>query len=184
MPCTYARGSGSFAFGFGGPGGATITVTMSELVLPTVVTTFTDGPNKGQEACVFAIRAPRSSSERLILGDSFLRSAYVVFDLINNEAALAQTKFNVTDSNVVAFASLGATVPSSTPAPSQANVADGVLTASPTSYAAAAAFTASSAASSAAGQMVARGGDVISVGMAVLVAMVAGGTSWAVLYTV
>jgi hypothetical protein len=36
-----------------------------------------------------------------VLGDTFLRSAYVVYDLQNNQISLAQTDFNATGSNVV-----------------------------------------------------------------------------------
>ncbi|KAK0710205.1 aspartic peptidase domain-containing protein [Lasiosphaeria miniovina] len=167
VPYSYARGGGSFAFGFGGANGATINVAMSELVLP-VVGNFTQGPNKGQDACEFGIRAVSSSSDALVLGDTFLSSAFVIYDLVNDEVALAQTKFNVTDSNIVAFGSLSATVPSSTPAPSQAQIADGVVTASPTSYAAASAFAVTSAG---ARGVRGAGGEAAGVMMAVLVAV-------------
>jgi hypothetical protein len=36
-----------------------------------------------------------------VLGDTFLRSAYVVYDLQNNQISIAQTDFNATSSNVV-----------------------------------------------------------------------------------
>jgi Eukaryotic aspartyl protease len=49
-----------------------------------------------------------------LLGDSILRSAYVVFDLANERIGLAQAKLNATDSNVVPFASSGAPIPSAT----------------------------------------------------------------------
>ncbi len=41
---------------------------------------------------------------------------------MNNEIGIAATNFNATKTNIVAFPSLGATIPSSTPAPSQAAV--------------------------------------------------------------
>lgn len=76
-----------------------ITVDMSELVIPVAA-----GPNgeplafaDGTEACIFGIsRADGGSS---VLGDTFLRSAYVVYDLGRNEISLAQTRFNATGSS-------------------------------------------------------------------------------------
>lgn len=82
----------------------------------------------------------------IILGDSFLRSAYVVYDLVNNPAAMAQTKFNTTDSEVVPFASFGATVPHATLAPDKGagTGADYAVTVTATvAYSAATGFAAS-----------------------------------------
>jgi hypothetical protein len=42
-----------------------------------------------------------------VLGDTFLRSAYVVYDLDNNEISLAQSAFNATTSNVIEITSAG-----------------------------------------------------------------------------
>ncbi|KFY41714.1 hypothetical protein V494_02820, partial [Pseudogymnoascus sp. VKM F-4513 (FW-928)] len=47
----------------------------------------------------------------ILFGDTFLRSAYVVYDLANNEIGLAQTDFNAKGSNIVEFASMGAAIP-------------------------------------------------------------------------
>ena len=54
--------------------------------------------NGGSSTCLFGI-AP-SGGTLAILGDTFLRSAYVVYDLENNQISLAQTNFNSTTSNV------------------------------------------------------------------------------------
>jgi hypothetical protein len=45
------------------------------------------------------------------LGDTFLRSAYVVYDLANNEISLAQTDFNATSSSVKEIAAGPSGVP-------------------------------------------------------------------------
>jgi hypothetical protein len=37
----------------------------------------------------------------VVLGDTFLRSAYVVYDLQNHEISLAATNFNATSSNIL-----------------------------------------------------------------------------------
>jgi len=52
-----------------------------------------------------------------VLGDTFLRSAYVVYDLSNNEISLAQTNFNATKSNVMEIQSGSAGVPNATGVP-------------------------------------------------------------------
>ena len=49
-----------------------------------------------------------------VLGDTFLRSAYVVYDLANNEISLAQTNFNSTSSHVLEIGSGTGSVPGAT----------------------------------------------------------------------
>jgi hypothetical protein len=56
--------------------------------------TFTDGST----ACLFGIAPAQGGT--VVLGDTFLRSAVVVYDLANNEISLAQTVFNATASDV------------------------------------------------------------------------------------
>lgn len=170
LPCDYRAAAGYLAFGFGGPGGAVVNVGLSELVLG-AVGNYTGGKHDGKTACRFGIRTAQEGGS-FVLGDTFLRSAYVVYDLINDQAALAQAKFNVTETNVVPFASLSATIPSSTPAPNEAKVEEGLVTATPTSYAAAAAFTATSGA--AAGRLGGERGLLGGVALAVMVSVGAG----------
>ncbi|KAJ2988205.1 hypothetical protein NUW58_g4102 [Xylaria curta] len=120
IPCAMGNNNGYFTFGFGGQGGPAIKVGMDELVLPIFTggpVPFNSGPFKGQDACQFGIQ--NISGNSFLLGDTFLRSAYVVYDLENNEIAIAPTDFNATTSNIIPFPSLKATIPSSTPAPSQ-----------------------------------------------------------------
>ena len=66
----------------------------------------------GNEQCIFGI-AP-SEGSTAVLGDTFLRSAYVVYDLANNEISLAQTDFNATDSHVLEIGTGTASVPGAT----------------------------------------------------------------------
>ena len=120
IPCSMAQSAGVFSFGFAGPGGPRISVDMTELVLPLTTGAapkFASGPYKGQAACEFGIQ--NFSSDPFLLGDTFLRSAYVVYDLLNNEVGIAATDFNSTDSDIVAFPSYGAEIPSATLAPAQ-----------------------------------------------------------------
>ncbi|KAJ6784185.1 hypothetical protein PWT90_04759 [Aphanocladium album] len=120
VACNIANTGAYFSFGFGGSQGPRINVTMDELVLDSAGVNISNGRNsRGTPACVFGIQqqAPSKdgSQNTYLLGDSFMRSAYVVYDLDNNQVAIAPTKFNATASNVVAFPSKGATIPSSTP---------------------------------------------------------------------
>lgn len=75
-----------------------------------------------------------------------------MYDLINNQAAIAQTKFNTSESEIVTFASLSAKVPHATLAPHSGNGtgADDAVTATATaiaSYSAASGFADSYASS-------------------------------------
>ena len=121
VPCALAQNTGTLNYQFGSVGGPTIKVAMSQIVLPLVlangeVPTY---PN-GEAACQLGIEA--AGDLPVLFGDTFLRSAYVVYDLDNNRIALAQTDFNATGSNVVAFPSQGAAIPSATSAANEAQV--------------------------------------------------------------
>ncbi|PNY24890.1 Elongation factor G, mitochondrial [Tolypocladium capitatum] len=122
LPCSCANHAGHFSFVFSGPNGPRINVTMNELVLPLTSgppPKFTSGPYRGKTMCGFGL--VNQTEPPFILGDTFLRSAYVVYDLVNNEIGLAATNFNSTKTNVVAFASGGATIPSATAVSNQGN---------------------------------------------------------------
>lgn len=120
VPCSFSSSNGVFVYQFGGSGGPSINVSMSELTMPLSsgpAPQFPSGPYQGQGACLFGIQ--NTTGEPFLLGDTFLRSAYVVYDLVNNEIALAQTDFDATSSNIVPFASYGASIPSATKASDQ-----------------------------------------------------------------
>lgn len=120
IPCNFKESEGHFSFGFAGPKGPRINVTMDELVLNLVKGTppkFPSGVHKGLDMCQFGIQ--NFTQAPYLLGDTFLRSAYVVYDLINNQIGIAATDFNSTDSNIVPFPSLSAQIPSATVAPDQ-----------------------------------------------------------------
>lgn len=115
VPCDLEKNTGTLNYAFGGAGGPTIKVQMSQLVLPLTTNTgevpkFTNG----QTVCQLGIQP--AGDLPTLFGDTFLRSAYVVYDLENNKIALAQTDFNATNSNIVPFASQGAPIPSATQA--------------------------------------------------------------------
>lgn len=110
VPCSFASNTTTLDYTFTSP---TISISMAELVLKAV------GPNgaplyfnNGEQACVFGISPAGTSTS--VLGDTFLRSAYVVYDLSNNEISLAQTKFNVTSTNILEIGTGTNAVPSAT----------------------------------------------------------------------
>ncbi|KAI0408625.1 aspartic-type endopeptidase [Xylaria palmicola] len=109
VPCSLENSASTLEFTFTSP---TITVEMNELVLD-LVTSSGRRPqfDNGEEACLFGI-APAGSGTN-VLGDTFLRSAYVVYDIENNQISLAQTKFNATASNVQELPT-GTTLPGAT----------------------------------------------------------------------
>lgn len=141
IPCKMASSKGYFSFGFAGPNGPKINVHMDELVLdftngqPPV---FTTGAYRGMDACEFGIQ--NFTSAPFLLGDTFLRSAYVVYDLVNNQIGIAPTEFNSTKSNIVPFPSSGAHIPSATAAPDQSQATHRPAVSNP-AYAASSGFT-------------------------------------------
>ncbi|KAF3765991.1 acid protease [Cryphonectria parasitica EP155] len=138
VPCDLVNSTGYYSFEFGG-GPARVNVSMSDLV-------FLDlRAEMDNTLCEFGIVPMGNVSTSVILGDTFLRSAYVVYDLANNQAAIAQTNFHAKPehSDIVTFASLSATVPCATLAPGHGNStgAKGAVTTTLASFSAAAGFS-------------------------------------------
>jgi hypothetical protein len=108
-PCSLANVHATLDFTFTSP---VIQVPMNELIINPGPTdnggqlTFSNG----DPACIFGI-APAGDSTP-VLGDTFIRSAYIVYDLHNNEISLAQTNFNSTEDNIL---EIGSSVPRATP---------------------------------------------------------------------
>ncbi|KAK8049919.1 aspartic-type endopeptidase protein [Apiospora phragmitis] len=110
VPCAVAQNKTTIDFTFSSP---TIRVGMDELVLD-LVTTSGKRPtfSNGVPACLFGI-APAGAGTN-VLGDTFLRSAYVVYDLANNQISLAPTNFNSTESDVQEIGTGASAVPGAT----------------------------------------------------------------------
>lgn len=104
-----------------------ISIPISELVLSVESVEETrENPNSSENGdgsdgfggndeniCLFGIAPSQGSTS--VLGDTFLRSAYVVYDLANDEISLAQTDFNSTTSHVLEIGTGTAGVPDATP---------------------------------------------------------------------
>jgi hypothetical protein len=98
---------GTLDFGFVGSGGPVISVPFSELSYP-----YTDDSgnqmsfDNGNTACYFGL-APTQDNTQILFGDTFLRSAYVVYDLDRQEIAIAPTAFNSDVTNIVEIGGSG-----------------------------------------------------------------------------
>lgn len=110
--CALSEKPGSIDFGFGGrqDGEAIISVPFSEVIVPsfTLADNFPTFLSDGRPACSLAFDPASANPNYMVMGASFLRSAYIVFDQDNRQIAIAQTKFGATDSKVVAFEDLSA----------------------------------------------------------------------------
>lgn len=97
VPCDFRSSNATINYQFGGPDGPIITVPVSQVIGPEYFddTEFSDASG----GCDFGFGPPIGGS--VILGDTFLRSTYAVFDIDNNQAALAQAVYGVSSSNVV-----------------------------------------------------------------------------------
>jgi hypothetical protein len=94
----------------------TITVPLRELILDILPPSYSteETSNPASRACVFGIQSTalfssddddQPSSNFTLLGDTFLRSAYVVYDLSHYQIGLAQANLNSTTSTVVELSS-------------------------------------------------------------------------------
>lgn len=106
FPCFLNATANKFTFQFGGSSGPSIDVGLNQFIAPW------DKAYKysnNAPACAFLLRNINNPDGQVgaILGDSFLRSAYVMFDLSNNKIGLAPTVFNATESKIVEVESDG-----------------------------------------------------------------------------
>lgn len=95
-PCDLATSTASFSFGFGGPTGATIVTPAGAFIKANIPATPEEcGPS---HCCALSVSP---SPDGFILGDDFLHSAYLVFDVDNEVIALAQANLSPsTEKNV------------------------------------------------------------------------------------
>ncbi|KAK9239400.1 aspartic peptidase domain-containing protein [Lipomyces kononenkoae] len=118
--CTITSVNASIDFYFDS---VTIKVPLKEILYPAITAsgrqlTFSNG----QPVCLVTVASNRDLGVS-ILGDTFLRSAYVVYDLDNNMVSLAQTVFNETKSDIVAIGTGTTAIPGATPAATTAPLA-------------------------------------------------------------
>jgi hypothetical protein len=111
VDCKLGDQEGSLDFVFSG---VHISVPLNELVIVAAV-------SRGRPVCILGI-GPAGNSVA-VLGDTFLRSAYVVYDLENNEISLAQTNFNSTSQNIQEIQKGSDGVPNATGVPNAISTA-------------------------------------------------------------
>ncbi|GAE00272.1 hypothetical protein ATEG_05628 [Paecilomyces variotii No. 5] len=119
VPCDLANQDMQLSFTFTKP---QINVDMSELVIDPGENSDGSRPtfSDGTPACIFGV-APAGDSTA-VLGDTFLRSAYVVYDLSNNEISLANTNFNSTKTHILEIGTGSSAVPDATGVPNPVSV--------------------------------------------------------------
>ncbi|ATY67503.1 candidapepsin-4 precursor [Cordyceps militaris] len=129
ISCDRGLSDESITFHFSKP--ASISVLLRELVLP-IITANGVQPRlqDGTNACLFGIFP--SGRGAIVLGDTFLRSAYVVYDMANHEVALAQSNFNAepSGSDVVEISPGTNQLPDATAAPNPVAAKSGLPVAS------------------------------------------------------
>ena len=106
IPCSLGSSTATISFGFGGANGPSIEVSFGEVVTPIYLD---DGsqPRLKDGRTVCGLGLLPSSTGPFVLGDTFLRSAYIVYDLTNNQIGIAQTNFNSTSSDIVEISGSG-----------------------------------------------------------------------------
>lgn len=105
VPCDMNGLDGALEYQFGGPTGPVIAVPYSELNFPITDdkgAAVTD-PDTKKAICSLGLDIAIPGVPTLLFGDTFLRSAYVVYDLDNLQIGIAQTVFNSTKSNIVSI---------------------------------------------------------------------------------
>ncbi|PNY24694.1 aspartic-type endopeptidase opsB [Tolypocladium capitatum] len=123
VPCSLRDSDATMSFRFSSP--AAVEVLVRDMILD-----LDDATGKaltfdnGVQACLFGISPAGTSTS--VLGDTFLRSAYVVYDMANNEIALAQARFNASEPDVHEIGGGGSPVPSAVAAKTPVAAASGL----------------------------------------------------------
>jgi hypothetical protein len=118
VPCSLKSSPATINFRFGNANGPTIVAPLSQFILdfPVGIPAPTFKSN-GAIACRWGIAA--SAGRPNLFGDTFLRGAYVVYNLDKSEVAIANAVLNATSSHIVEF--------SATDIPGVSSTAKGVV---------------------------------------------------------
>ncbi|KAH8787657.1 aspartic peptidase domain-containing protein [Hyaloscypha finlandica] len=109
IDCKY-NNSSYLSFGF--ESGTVISVPYSEFVSKLFVPSLNPGNLTFSNICSFGIASTIGGDN--LLGDFFLRSAYVVYDLTNNHIWMAPAVLNTTESNIVEIQAGALSLPQTT----------------------------------------------------------------------
>jgi len=106
VACNVRNTNATLTYQFGGTGGPAVTVPISEIIAPwDGNTTF----ENGDAAC--DLGASAESGNGIILGDVVLRSAYVVYDVENDQVAIAEAALNATSTSNILAIPAGTSIP-------------------------------------------------------------------------
>lgn len=122
VPCALAETDNTFTYGFNGANGPQIKMHLWTMIIPQKTHDLHLNNTDGEALCVFSVSNSTSSTTHT-LGQDFLRNAYLVFDLHNEEIALAQGRSDsdtLNNSDLVPFEEYGASIPSTQIVPQQA----------------------------------------------------------------
>lgn len=108
IPCRNRNSNAALIYTFGGEGGPTIRVPLRDLIGLDSLGLYDD---RSTEGCSFLV--DQTDQPYVLLGNSFMRSGYFVYDLENHVVAIAQVKNNATKDDVTAIPS-GTTIPGCT----------------------------------------------------------------------
>lgn len=109
VPCSYSNSNASIRYTFGGRGGPSIDIPLSEIIYGEVIPSGDYVSSSGDAACNVGISGPIQGS--VILGDTFLRNAYVVYDLDNYQVAIAQARSGQASTSNIQVISAGTAIP-------------------------------------------------------------------------
>jgi hypothetical protein len=115
IPCDMYKADYNVTFSFSG---AKVKIPISELVFKDYA--YPDFPD---DNCIFGLSYSEPGVN--LMGDPFLRGAYVVYDLANNEISLANTNYDGGDDDILEIGTGTAAVPGATLMPSAVTSATG-----------------------------------------------------------
>ncbi|OHF02499.1 aspartic proteinase [Colletotrichum orchidophilum] len=127
IPCAAAdTTTGRLAVQLYGADGPVLNIPIADLVVPREAWSHSEwswDTESAAEYCLFGVQSDNSTSTyssasyTYSLGNAFLKYSYMVFDLANEEVAIAQTKFGSSKTeDLVIFSTYGAEIPGSTSA--------------------------------------------------------------------
>ncbi|KAK3354900.1 aspartic peptidase domain-containing protein [Neurospora tetraspora] len=120
IDCKYLTSNPDLRLSFTFGSNATVSVPVWELVLDLLGETQSELPFKlpFQRACIFGIQSTSGFQEDgfdedwALLGETFLRSAYVVYDLTHHQIGIAQANLNSTTTDIVELTGADGGLPS------------------------------------------------------------------------
>ncbi|KAJ5951249.1 Peptidase A1 [Penicillium vulpinum] len=115
IPCNMTKADYNVTFSFSG---ATVSIPLSELIFDNYAQ-----PDFPEGTCLFGITYSEAGVN--LMGDPFLRGAYVVYDLANNEISLANTDYDGGDDDIFEIGTGTAPVPDATLVPNAVTSATG-----------------------------------------------------------